>query len=126
VLAGCVPEGTLAAEPGVRLTCIIPSGGRLAMAAYLVAEVTVSDPERFRAYQELAVPAVERYGGTFVASSTEPLTLEGEWHPQRIVVVAFDSLARCREFYASPEYQAAIQVRKGAARLGIVAVEGAD
>jgi len=94
------------------------------MPAYIVAEVTVSDPERFRAYQDLARPAVERYGGTFTASSTDVRPLEGGWRPQRIVVVGFESLERCRAFYDSPEYQAAIQARMGAAQLQIIAVEG--
>jgi uncharacterized protein (DUF1330 family) len=96
------------------------------MPAYVVAEVTVSDPERFRAYQELARPVVEAFGGTFLASNSEVLGLEGGWLPQRVVVVAFPSLERARAFYASPQYQAAIRARSGAARLNIVAVAGAD
>ncbi len=96
------------------------------MAAYIVAEVEVTHPERFKAYQELAVPAVERFGGTFLASYDDPAVLEGDWRPRRIVIVGFDSLQRCREFYDSPEYQAAIAARLGAATLRIVAVEGVE
>lgn len=96
------------------------------MPAYIVAEVDVHDLERFRAYQDLARPAVEQYGGTFLASSEAPRPLEGGWAPPRVVVVAFESLERCRTFYNSPEYQAAIRAREGAATLRIVAVEGLD
>ena len=92
--------------------------------AYIVATVTVSDPERFRAYQALARPCVEAYDGWFMASSEAVVPLEGGWRPQRLVLVGFDSLARCREFYDSPAYQAAIRARMGAARLDIIAVEG--
>jgi uncharacterized protein (DUF1330 family) len=96
------------------------------MAAYLVALVDVSDPERFAAYQALARPVVERWGGRFLASSQAPRTLEGDLRPQRVVLVGFDTLERCRAFYASPEYQAAIGARAGAARLQIVAAEGVE
>lgn len=96
------------------------------MAAYVVAEVTVSDEVRFHAYQELARPAVERYGGAFLASSTAPYPLEGDLAPQRLVMVAFPTFEQCRVFYDSPEYQAAIQARLGAARLNIIAVDGQD
>ena len=73
------------------------------MAAYIVAEVDVNDPERFRAYQALARPAVEAYDGWFLASTETVVPLEGGWRPPRVVIVGFDSLARCREFYDSPE-----------------------
>lgn len=96
------------------------------MPAYIVAEVDVHDPDAFRAYQDLARPAVEQYGGSFLASSEVVRPLEGGWQPPRIVIVAFDSLERCREFYDSPEYQAAIRARQGVADLQIVAVEGLE
>jgi len=50
--------------------------------------------------------------------------LEGEWQPKRLVVVEFDDLETAKRFYESPEYQAAIRLREGAAKLNMVAVEG--
>ena len=94
------------------------------MAAYIIAEVEVSDPERFEAYRALAHPAIEAFGGTVLASSLDAVSLEGNWSPQRVVVVRFESLARCRAFYDSAQYQAAVQARLGIAQLNIIAVEG--
>ena len=95
------------------------------MTAYIVAQVTITDEVAFEDYRALAVPAVEKYDGTFLASSDDVVVLEGDPHAPRIVMVSFPSLARAREFYDSPEYQAAIAARQGAATMEILAVDGA-
>lgn len=96
------------------------------MPAYIVAQVEVSDPERFRAYQELAAPVVVEFGGSFLASSSDVRVLEGAPPPQRLVIVGMESLARCQAFYDAPGYQAAIRARAGVATLEILAAEGLE
>ena len=54
----------------------------------------------------------------------ETAVLEGDWSPKRLVVVEFDDLEAAKRFYDSPEYQAAMKLREGAASLNMVAVEG--
>ncbi len=96
------------------------------MAAYLVAQVEVRDVERFRAYQDQAKRVVVEFSGSFLASSTQVHALEGGPPPQRLVLVGMDSLERCRAFYDSPGYQAAIRARAGVATLDILAAQGLD
>ena len=96
------------------------------MAGYLVARVDVRDAVRFRAYQDLARVVVEQFHGSFLASSTQVLALEGGPPPQRLVIVGMASVAQCRDFYDAPGYQAAIRARQGIATLDILAVEGLD
>jgi len=43
-----------------------------------------------------------------------------------VTVVEFESAARIREWYESADYQELLRVREGAARVGIVIVEGAE
>ncbi|MDP2094059.1 MAG: DUF1330 domain-containing protein, partial [Hydrogenophaga sp.] len=50
--------------------------------------------------------------------------LEGDWNPQRIVVLKFDNLAAARAYYDSETYTQARQVREGAGSIRMVAVEG--
>ena len=51
-------------------------------------------------------------------------TLEGDWNPQRIVVLKFGSLAAARAYYDSETSTQARQVREGAGSIRMVAVEG--
>jgi len=59
-----------------------------------------------------------------VARGGELAVLEGDWHPARLVVLEFEDLAAARRWYESEGYRAARQLRQGAARLRMVAVQG--
>lgn len=93
------------------------------MAAYWIAHVTVTDPERYKAYQALAPAAFARFGGQFLARGGESDVLEGP-EQARHVVIAFPDLASARACYASAEYQAARAAREGAAEVALVIVDG--
>jgi uncharacterized protein (DUF1330 family) len=94
------------------------------MAAYLLVDCKVSDAAKYEGYKLLAQAAVARYGGRFLVRGGEAVRLEGEWEPNRVIVVEFPSLAQARSFYDSVEYREARAARQGAARLNMVAVAG--
>ena len=94
------------------------------MPAYMIADIEIFDEPRLDRYREAAPPIVEKFGGRFLASSKEVVGLEGEWRPDRVVLVEFPSVERATEFFHSPEYQAAIAMRVGAADLKILVVAG--
>ena len=89
---------------------------------YWIANVTVTDPDAYRGYQDIAPKAFAKYGARFLAGG-EAETLEGhDW--QRRVVIEFDSLQRARDCYASEEYQAARAKRADACHADIALIEG--
>ena len=94
------------------------------MAAYLVVDIDVSNPAQFEEYKKLAPSAIAKYGGRYIIRGGAYEVLEGAWEPQRVTVVEFDSMEKGRAFYNSPEYQAAIKARKGAANMKMLLVQG--
>jgi uncharacterized protein (DUF1330 family) len=50
--------------------------------------------------------------------------VEGDWQPERLVVLKFPSMAQARHFEASPEYASARAARQGAADMRMLLVEG--
>jgi uncharacterized protein (DUF1330 family) len=96
-----------------------------AMPAYVVVDCEITDPAGYEEYKKLAKPAVEKYGGRYLARGGATTVLEGDWQPHRIVVLEFPDGAAIRRFYASPEYAAARAKRAGAARMSMIAIEGA-
>lgn len=94
------------------------------MPAYVVVEVTVTDPERYAAYVKAGTPLVAQHGGRFVVRGGPVEGLEGAWSPQRLVVLEFPDRAAARRWYHSPEYTAARKLREGAAVWRGVLVEG--
>jgi uncharacterized protein (DUF1330 family) len=96
------------------------------MAAYVIVETDVSDPERYERYKAAATDAVAAAGGRYVVRGGELAVLEGDWRPSRLVVLEFEDLAAARRWYESEDYQEAKRHREGAARFRMVAVQGVD
>ena len=95
------------------------------MPAYVIADVSVSDPEQYKAYQQLSPGAVAAAGGRFVVRGGRSEVLEGSWQPQRMVVIEFPDYDTARAFYDSPAYRQARQTRAGAtAFFNMVVIEG--
>jgi uncharacterized protein (DUF1330 family) len=79
--------------------------------AYVIVEVTVTNPEPYAAYRDLAGASVARHGGRFLVRGGAVTPLEADWHPQRFVVIEFPSVDAARAFYFSDDYQEALKVR---------------
>ncbi len=95
------------------------------MPAYIIAQVNVTDPEKYQEYAKLAGPAGAKYGGKMLVRGGAKTPLEGNIPYQRIVVNEFPDVEAAKRFYNSVEYQAARQKRLGAADFNMVIVEGA-
>jgi uncharacterized protein (DUF1330 family) len=94
------------------------------MAAYLILDIHVEDPEEYAAYRERSPATLEAYGGRYLVRGGPHEVVEGDWNPERVVVVEFPSVGRAREWYESPEYQAIVDMRKRGAPSQVVLVEG--
>ncbi len=94
------------------------------MAAYLVVDIEVTNPAQFEEYKKLAPLAIDKYGGRYLIRGGAYEAIEGDWKPQRLTVVEFDSMEKAKAFYHSAEYQAAIKTRAGAANMNMLLVQG--
>lgn len=95
------------------------------MAAYVIAEVEVTDPATYESYRKLVPPTLEKYGGTFLVRGGAVESKEGGWEPNRLVVLEFASMEQAKKWYHSAEYAPALALRQKAARSKVVLVEGA-
>jgi uncharacterized protein (DUF1330 family) len=95
------------------------------MSAYIIANITVTDPARYAEYRRLSSIAMQAHGAEVCVRGGAVTVLEGDWRPERVVVLEFDDVAHARRFYDSPEYHAARAAREGAAVMRMVLVEGA-
>ena len=93
------------------------------MAAYIVADVRITDPARYDRYRALSSAAFEAHGVKPLARGGRTETLEGR-EPGRIVVLPFESMEAAKAFYESDEYREARAVREGAAIMNMLIVEG--
>ena len=101
------------------------------MTAYLVSQVEVLDDAGWQHYGEIAAPAIAHYGGRYLVRRAVPEVAEGDWAPphadrQQVIVVEFPSMERLHAWYASPEYAAALAIRKTAVSRRLLFVPGVD
>ncbi len=94
------------------------------MAGYMIAQVNVNDPQKFEVYRGQVGATIEKYGGKYLVRGGETETVEGDWNPQRLVILQFDSIERAKEWYYSQEYSGPMQLRHQAANSNVVFVEG--
>jgi uncharacterized protein (DUF1330 family) len=94
------------------------------MAAYVVVDIEVLEPVEYEEYKKLAAPTVTAYGGRYVVRGGAAQVLEGEWIPNRLVVLEFPTVAQAEAWWASPEYSVAKEIRQRTARTSMVLVAG--
>jgi uncharacterized protein (DUF1330 family) len=94
------------------------------MSAYIIANVTVTNAAQYEDYKRLSSHAMQVHGAEVCVRGGKVEVLEGDWQPDRVVVLKFPSLERARAFSDSPEYGAARRSRQGAAVMRMVLVEG--
>ena len=94
------------------------------MTAYIIANVTVTDPVRYEDYKRFSSLAIQAHGAEVCVRGGKVEVLEGDWTPDRLVVLKFPSVEKARAFYDSTEYVKARAARAGAAVMRMVLVEG--
>jgi uncharacterized protein (DUF1330 family) len=94
------------------------------MAAYVIADVHVTDPQRYQNYRAMVPASLEKYGGKFLVRGGKVEKLEGSREPGRVVVLEFPSVEQARRWYDSPEYREARALRLSTADSHLIIVEG--
>jgi uncharacterized protein (DUF1330 family) len=95
------------------------------MAGYIIVDVKVTDPIAYERYREAVPGTLARFGGKFIVRGGHAERLEGDWQPNRIVVLQFESVAKAREWWESQEYAAPKLLRQSASITRMIVVEGA-
>lgn len=90
---------------------------------YIIAHVTVTDPEAYKEYVIKDTPILEGLGGRFVIRGGQSEVVEGESH-ERHVVIEFPSYEAAQAAYNDPDYQEVAKIRRRTAQSSIILVEG--
>lgn len=94
------------------------------MTAYLVLDFSVTDLAGFRPYVA-AIPAfIEKHGGRYIVRGAEPTVMEGDWAPERLVVLEFPAQENATAFLADPDAQALFAIRHATTISKLVLVDG--
>jgi uncharacterized protein (DUF1330 family) len=96
------------------------------MSAYVIVDIDIRDPAGYEKYKQQAGATVEKYGGKYIVRGGKTEVLEGDWRPNRIVVLEFASIARAKEWLNCEEYREPRKLRHQTARANMIVVEGTE
>lgn len=94
------------------------------MVVYMLAEIEVKDPETYAQYVAQARPLVERHGGRYLARTSRVLPVAGDWRPERILLLEFDSLEKLQACFGSEEYRRIAPLRERSTVSRSIVIEG--
>lgn len=94
------------------------------MSAYVVAQIEITDPDRYAQYVKQVPATIARYGGRYLARGGKAEALEGWLAGKRIAIVEFDSYERAKDWYESDDYRGPKALRQGASISSLVLVDG--
>ena len=94
------------------------------MAAYVFVEIDIYDQELYEEYKKMTPNTINAYDGKFLVRGGKAEHLEGDWNPDRIVILKFPSVERAREWLESESYTRARIVRQRSAETKMIIQEG--
>jgi uncharacterized protein (DUF1330 family) len=94
------------------------------MSAFLVIDMTIHDLKAFSAYIR-GVPAfIEKHSGKYIVQGAEPTVMEGDWEPERLIIIKFPARAQAKAFLEDPEFQDLVAIRHKSTTSKVVLVDG--
>jgi uncharacterized protein (DUF1330 family) len=95
------------------------------MKAYIIVEIKIEDPAAYEDYKKMTPSSLTPFKGNFIVRGGACEALEGNWSPERIVIIEFPSRELAKAWWDSEEYAAAKKIRQRAAYTKMLLIDGA-
>ena len=94
------------------------------MTAYIIADVEITEPIAMDEYVKLAGESLAPFQRKTILYGGEVKVLEGDWNPKTLVMLEFENMEQAKQWYRSPAYTRAREIRFRAASTNLILVEG--
>jgi uncharacterized protein (DUF1330 family) len=94
------------------------------MKAYLVLDLAVHDFGAFREYIDRVPAFIGKHGGRYIVQGAVPTPMEGDWRPERMVILEFPHRQNATAFLADPEFADLLAIRHRSTTSRLVLVDG--
>jgi uncharacterized protein (DUF1330 family) len=92
--------------------------------AYLVLDFSIHDLPGFTPYITNVPRYIARHGGRYIVKGAEPQTIEGDWSPERLVIIEFPTRQNAEQFLADPDFRELAKIRHNTTTSKLVLVDG--
>ena len=94
------------------------------MKAYLVLDLSVNDFGGFRKYIAEIPAFIAKHSGKYIVQGVQPTIIEGDWKPERMVIIEFPERANAEAFLSDPQARDLFKVRHATTTSKLVLVDG--
>jgi uncharacterized protein (DUF1330 family) len=94
------------------------------MKAYLVLDLSIHDFAGFKRYIAEIPAHISRHAGRYVVQGVVPTPVEGDWRPERMVIIEFPARENAEAFLSDSEIQDLFKVRHKTTTSRLVLVDG--
>ena len=94
------------------------------MNAYLVLDLTIHDLASFNEYIQKIPKFIKKHLGKYIVQGVEPEIKEGNWEPERVVIIEFPSKDNANSFLQDPDAQELFKIRHNSTTSKLILVEG--
>ena len=94
------------------------------MKGYLILDFSITELNGFLEYVDKIPAFIEKHGGRYVVKGVSPEKMEGNWLPERLVILEFPSTDKAKDFLADPEAQTLFALRHKTTNSQLVLAEG--
>lgn len=94
------------------------------MKAYLVIDLSVTDYAGFKTYIAEIPAFITRHSGRYIVRGVEPTTMEGDWAPERLVIIEFAERANAQAFLDDPDIKPLFEPRQATTTSRLLLADG--
>jgi uncharacterized protein (DUF1330 family) len=94
------------------------------MKAYLVLDLVVNDFSGFKKYIAEIPAFIAKHAGRYIVQGAEPTMIEGDWKPERMVILEFPGRANAEAFLSDPDIRNLFKIRHATTTSRLVLVDG--
>ncbi len=91
---------------------------------YLILDFSIRDFNLFKEYIDKIPAFIKKHGGKYVVQGVEPEVMEGNWRPERVVVLEFPDKEIAKGFLNDPQAQPLFSIRHTSTESKLILVEG--
>ncbi|MCA1415045.1 DUF1330 domain-containing protein [Bradyrhizobium sp. NBAIM20] len=94
------------------------------MKAYLVLDLSVNDYAGFKTYIAEVPAFIAKHAGRYIVRGVEPTTIEGDWAPERLVIIEFADREKAQAFLDDPDIQPLFKLRQATTTSRLLLADG--
>ncbi|MBI4285718.1 MAG: DUF1330 domain-containing protein [Chloroflexi bacterium] len=93
------------------------------MPVHVIIDIKVLDEDMYGEYVKKVPPIVKKFGGRYLARGRRITTIFGSWHPERMILLEFDSMEQVNNWLNSREYALGSPLRENSTVTSAILIE---